>query len=596
MIRRVRLVGWMGFDEFSVDFKDGVNFVYGGNFAGKTSLVWGIVYGVSGMVPEPWGVLRDCRRVGAAGDTVVEVDFEVGGVCYRVKRVLRGVRRVSESAFLYRLGGEGFVELAAGRGNVNGRLEEVLGLGLELLVRAGYVGEGSVYSFILKPPRRGVREEVERLLGVHRASEILRFLRGEEGRLKREFDGLRRAMGEYVSADERAKIEGRLKEIDAEIERVEEEMRSVETRIRVKEEIDSVKDEIDRRRNRLRGLQRGWGVRTLDDLHRLEVRVDREIEGLRDELLDVERRVSGLRAEHSILRGDVEKLRGAMSSAKPVCPLCERPLSVDELNRIVRGKECRIEDLEVLVKDLERRVGEIRDRIRIGEERLEGLRRARDEMKHVLEDLRVLNGRLAELLKGYSGEDLEDLRGRFEGLRVRRDRLIEERGRLRVVLESASGVSREDVVRAAHRWYFVKFMVKALERTIEEVARDRGGKLNDLVEEVWRSLSLRSHVRVAVDSDLRPSVELESGVLGFGQMSASEKITLYLATRLAFLRLVGGLGFLVLDDPVEHLDEVRVKALYDVVDRAVREGWVDQVIMTSYSAVDGYPGWNMIEL
>jgi len=596
LIRRVRLVGWMGFDEFSVEFRDGVNFVYGGNFAGKTSLVWGLVYGVSGMVPEPWGVLRGCRRVGAGGETVVEVDFDVGGVGYRVKRVLTGVRRVSESAFLYRLDGEGLVELAAGRRSVKGRLEEVLGFGLELLVRAGYVGEGSVYSFMLKPPRRGVREEVERLLGVQRASEILRFLRGEERRLKREFDDLRRAVGEYISADERAQIARRLSEIDGEIEKVTEEIRRVEAQIRIKEEIDKVRGEIEGRRERLRRLQRDWGVTTLDDLQRLGVRVEEEIRGLRDELQEVEGKVSALRAEHSILKGDVEKLRGAMGAAAPKCPVCERPLSVDELERIVGVKEYRMKEVESLVKDLEGKMGRISDRIRREEERLGGVRRAEDEMKRVLEDLRVLNGRLTGLLEGYSGEDLEDLKSRLEDLKGQRDELVEEKGKLKGILESASGVSREEVVRAAHRLYFARFMVEALEKTIEEVGRERGRELDDLVEDVWRSLSLRSHVRVAVDSDLRPSVELDSGVLGFGQMSASEKITLYLATRLAFLRLAGGLRFLVLDDPVEHLDEVRVKALYDVVDRAVREGWVDQVIMTSYSAVDGYPGWNVIEL
>ena len=80
------------------------------------------------------------------------------------------------------------------------------------------------------------------------------------------------------------------------------------------------------------------------------------------------------------------------------------------------------------------------------------------------------------------------------------------------------------------------------------------------------------------------------------QLSGAEKVTLFVALRISFARNLGNPGFLIFDEPFEHLDERNKKLLREALSK-ISSTWINQVIVSSYEEDVKEDKWdNIIEL
>lgn len=128
--------------DFSELPSDALFLIHGPTGAGKTTLLDGICYALYGSTSGGERLPREMRSHHAPDDvpTEVELEFELGGKRFRVKRVpdqerpaLRGNRKtkVAAGAELYRHDGGDWVSLASRSGEVTARVESLLGFEAE---------------------------------------------------------------------------------------------------------------------------------------------------------------------------------------------------------------------------------------------------------------------------------------------------------------------------------------------------------------------------------------------------------------------------------------------------------------------------------
>jgi ATPase subunit of ABC transporter with duplicated ATPase domains len=107
-------------------------------------------------------------------------------------------------------------------------------------------------------------------------------------------------------------------------------------------------------------------------------------------------------------------------------------------------------------------------------------------------------------------------------------------------------------------------------------------KLYNSISEVWGNFKGEGGWSVTLDEEALPSLQQESLKYPFHLLSAGEKTALLVVTRTMLSTLfTKNIGFLLLDEPLEHLDQRNRHSLLQFLVDAQREGIVSQLIVTT---------------
>lgn len=167
MIKKITVANWMGHENFSAEFKDGKNLVFGNNASGKTSLAKAIAYCLTGKMPLP----KSCDpRRDKNKDTLVELVFTAPDKKnYLIRRQLNKGSRLRDDIFIY--DEQNLTEALFTSSDAEDFLHKMIGLSSEIFERIIYMKEEDVHEFLAKPGG-GVLEEIDRLIGLEKAHEI----------------------------------------------------------------------------------------------------------------------------------------------------------------------------------------------------------------------------------------------------------------------------------------------------------------------------------------------------------------------------------------------------------------------------------------
>jgi hypothetical protein len=145
----------------------------------------------------------------------------------------------------------------------------------------------------------------------------------------------------------------------------------------------------------------------------------------------------------------------------------------------------------------------------------------------------------------------------------------------------ASVAEREALTKAFEREASLEAARLALDDARKRILDTNIEPLADLLDEHWRNLFTdRPGVALGGDGSMRRRIG--ETALGFEQFSDGEKMAAQLILRVLVLQATTNVGFLWVDEPLEHLDPDARRALAVLLARAPQPRGLRQVVVTTY--------------
>ena len=568
MIRRLGLRNWRSYEDLDLELCPGTTFVVAPNGVGKTSLVYGLAWGVFGerSSVNP----KECIRAGA-GSAEVLVEFDLPGE--RRLGIQRNVRRRGAPAVVYEIDGTRVQE-----GLAVAEMERALGIELGVAGRLSMMLGGGHFA---------ARDSLDLESHLHHAFGVDHLLRAAKNAeaVAKEAEKERASLRSITKArmDDREAMESEIARLElqvaeferhgAELERAREVAAGQRFLVERNLALAGERERHERQRAELIGM-----IENL--LGRPVVAEGNESVGseLRTELEASERAMeesrNGIVRARSVV-GAAEQALGLLGRDEATCPTCMRPLADHERASAMAAHNSHQSDAEAEAVRLERarRAEEIRSQtISRLLARLEAL-----PLPSVETDEDAETPTLPEADAAYrqASADLDQHNQRLGGVETRLASLRAE-------------IASDDEVRKAERDLRIAYGREAAALAGKKVLREAADHaiescIQPIAGEVrgrWKHLFTNNGLMFKADGSITRS---RDGVeLGWDTLSGGERTWARIVTHLIVMGATTSLPFAWFDEPLEHLDPQLRHAVAATLATATRSGCPRQLLVTTY--------------
>jgi len=280
-----------------------------------------------------------------------------------------------------------------------------------------------------------------------------------------------------------------------------------------------------------------------------------------------------LEGECSAIERSLELLEGDNGDQ---CPLCEQPLSPTHRTRVVSKQHERLAQAQLELQQVEDALDEtqrwhhdLNSRIAILQSFLARRPAPIGRTESVPEDIDSM---------------IEQSRTALEAQRDRRRQIFDTLAdvRERIALAENDRRIEEQVIDAFRK----DALLEATENSVSTFVADvRSGLVSPLGHELslqWKRFRPRTPWSLTVGEDGRLAIEMNGEHRSFGALSAGERTIALILLRVALSVAFTSARFLVLDEPLEHLDPRTRRLLISSLALAVEQRLVDQLIVSTY--------------
>jgi exonuclease SbcC len=559
-------------------FDEGTTVIVGDNGSGKTSILEAVGYALFRETPSRVRIEELVRRGGEKEGMQVSLRFTIDGRRYRVTRTYSEGR---SGAVLY--DGEGRI-ISAGEKNrqTTKEIERRIRMDSKLFTNAIYIRQGQIDA-LLTADARERKELIGKLIGtqelekafvnmreiigeydmlIQRYIDIPSAIKDTESRIKQERlaiqklregiedieERLRKVAAQKTAREREAELLERVLEMDRELRLKERELEMNQRRIREIEEnertIKSTKD------SKVRYEKINGEIMALEKKISALREVQKSIAQLRQDIMEKEKKIAQLRAvrERGLKEG------GDLLEVE----ITDTETLGEALSREKQRLEKELEELDPLIKRLERKIGALRGKNKDIAEALRELKGAEERCPVCMRPLtrehrdRVLR-KYQEAMRRNQLE-IENISKEIERLENKRRSGIER-------LRKVSAVNVEIIRNACTELEKTKAEIRVLGEEIKE-KEEKIREINDLektIEELRRE-----------QASLKPDYERYIAAVGFLRKNAPEKDNIKDSIRILGER-IDELRARIRDSGVtpdmKKLERVRaeVKSLYDAV-------------------------------
>lgn len=597
MINSVAMINWRAYDQHQVGFNPGITFIMGANGVGKTTILEAIAYALTGepsTVRDRAKLLRDPTKL-----ATVRLSFTIDGQVYAVERSQSSKR--AESASLTRAG-EGR-KLANTHKGVTVQIERLMGISADFLQRIIYMAEGDVFRFLNKPPGRALDLQIRRVLGLTQLDEFTSALKAAEKEIKSQITTVRGLLEQFEQIDvhDDGELEQRLYAIDGRRSRLLDSLRSVQDKIarhrRESEDLLRLKPLIEKA---LQTLERHPG--TLQTSKPISVpalfsKLKQQAEGAQSSAQKHQIALARLEGEQQAYQRVLDILLPYVGHTDTVpCPVCGKPMTVDERESVIqdiKANQGRITEEQKRLTMLQDEARRASDEL---EEQVESLRELRNFLTHVSFQSVNHSANITNLPDAVRLQ-LSELQDRLEELR-QQARAIEEgiagleseraeymtlQSRLQNLGYTALVEAREALVGLETRSLSLRAARRAAQDTLAVQRNVDMQAIYAQIAQVWEAFLGRKGWRLQLDSGGMPLLEDDQGrQFDLSQFSGGEKTALLVILHTIIARHFSRSDFLLMDEPLEHLDPVNRRSLIRFLVSAYHRNAFNQVIVTTF--------------
>jgi exonuclease SbcC len=608
MIQRLRVRQWGPFDDSTIEFDEDKNVILGDNFSGKTSLVNAIFYSLSGEVLAPKAKPADFAKANSK-DSIVELDFTINGSTYRIRR-----RPTRKQSHLFEMqDGVEKTEIVSGPG-VDLRVAYILGFGATEMSRAVFMKEGDVAEYLASTTTGKRKDFVKSIVKLDRLEDIVdaaKQWQTEVNRSLREIKTVLETEQSKVRELRNKPLIGERAHLETDIKGLEERKVELSTKLKGLEDIAEREIRLEREQQRLESLQDK--KRSLDGKIGTEkgpYSTPDEIRAESQTIMETQEQLEQARKEEREAQSKVDMARGQRSSIDQAlrsvthlkeeggdeCPTCHQKITPDILGSIISDKKKELSKLDSTIEEAEKEIQTFRktretiqtriERRAQLEQKVKSLSGLIDDRKQVENDIAAFEKIVEDLREGLPEtpergmieSDLSEVDNRLAEAKRSRDQTIMDQASLKEAeLRIDEQIEREKALEEK------KTLVKILRTATEETIIDFGERPIKVIEQLTIDSLMQLGVFEGwhldlVKNNLLPVVERENESIQAATMSASEKMLCFLAIRFALARFMAQSGFMVLDEPTEHLDAEHVKKIREFLSH-VRQP--EQIIVTT---------------
>ena len=567
MIHRLRLRNWRSFEKLDLRLDPGTTFVVAPNGVGKTSLVYGLAWGVFGQHSSVNPA--DCIRAGA-GSAEVKVDFDLPDG--RRLSISRTARRRGAPTARYEVHGAQLTENAA-----LSLMEQAFGIELPVAGRL---------SMMLGGGHLAARDHLDLEGHLHHAFGIAHLLNAVETAqsVAKEAAKARAAFRSTTKQqmENRAALEGEIAELEVEIAHLRQRGAELE---QVRDAAAAQRSLVERHlalaaQMEQYAQQRSDLVAAIEDLLGRPVAPDSRdsvSSELRTELLNTERTIAevtdGAVTARSV-SSDAKQAVRLLDRDDAVCPTCMRPLPSHQRASAISAHRTQWEDAEEKVRLLEGGRGARQTHAQAVSRllsRFEALQRPIVDTEVDIIPTRAAadaSYQQASAALDEHNQRLGGVQARLESLRAQiasDDQIRQEDGNLRLAYRrEAAALAGANVLREAAE--------HVIQSRIEPLAREVRGR--------WKHLFTNNGLTFRPDGSitrLRGDVEL-----GWDTLSGGERAWARIVTHLIVIATTTSLPFAWFDEPLEHLDPQLRHAVAATLATATRGGSPRQLLVTTY--------------
>ena len=567
MIRRLRLHNWRSYEDLDVELDPGTTFVVAPNGVGKTSLVYGLAWGVFGqhskVDPKP------CIRAGS-DNAQVRVEFDLPDE--RRFSIVRTVKRRGAPTATYELEGKGISENSA-----QIAMEQALGIdlpaasGLSMMMGGGHIAASGSLD---------LESHLHHAFGVAHlldAAEKARVVAREAERTRTSLRSTTRQRMDNRSATESeiARLEGEitlLQQRGSELERIRDSAAAQRTLVERHEALAGQLDQYERRRSHLMSDIENLMGRSVTTGSNESIRAEMlsELEACERKAVEVTEGSVNARSvinasDHAILLLDDDH---------GICPTCMRSLPAHERASAISAHRTQ-------------RVAAQAETRRIEEIQTENQTRARTISR--------LLGQLESLQPPNLGIKESDFPTRAEADTLYQQAIdsFDEHNRqlggvqsqlksLRAQIASDDQVQEEERnLRLAYRREAVAYAgAEVLREAAEHVIKSRIEPMAAEVRGRWKHLFTSNGLAFGPDGSITRVRDGEE--LDWDTLSGGERTWARIVTHLIVMATTTSLPFAWFDEPLEYLDPQLRHAVAATLATATRGGSPRQLLVTTY--------------
>ena len=567
MIRRLRLRNWRAYEDLDLRLDSGTTFIVAPNGVGKTSLVYGLAWGVFGQHSSVDA--KACIRAGAeVAQVQVDLDLPDG----RQLSISRSAKRRGASAATYEMHGASLTESSA-----LAIMEQALGIELPVAGRL---------SMMLGGGHLAARDSLDLESHLHHAFGVADLLGAAETAqsVAKEAEKARAALRSTTRQrmENRAVLEREIAELEVEIAHLSQRGAELE-QVR---DVAAAQRSLVERHLALAGQleqyqqQRSRLLATIENLLGRPVTPDSKesiSSALSTELERFERAITEVTEDAATARSVItaaEQAARLLEGDHAVCPTCMRPLPSHQRALAVSVHRTHREDAEAAVRHLEEARGARQAHAQAVSRLLAQLEALQPPIIDVGLD-NVPTRAAADALYQQASAALDEHNQRFGGVHSRLESL-------RAQIASDDQIRQEErKLRLAYRREAAALAgAKVLREAAEHVIQSRIEPLASEVRGRWKHLFTNNGLTFRPDGSitrLRGDVEL-----GWDTLSGGERTWARIVTHLIVIGTTTSLPFAWFDEPLEHLDPQLRHAVAATLATATRGGSPRQLLVTTY--------------
>ncbi len=594
MIVEVEMINWRAYDHKSFKFIAGLNFIMGPNGKGKTSILEAISYALTGdvsVVDNPKDLLRDPQKPGT-----VKLTLAINGKNYLVERTQLPQR--AGDASLYDVAEN--KQLAVHHKNVNSKIEELIGVSSDFLKRIIYMAEGDVFRFLQQPPGKALNQQVYRVLGLTQLDLFKEAIKAAKSKLRDQAKDLKLIQKRIQDLPiKNLSLEDIISGLDEKreimLKQVLESQDAISRFDSQHQNIFDLRQKIEGNLSFLKESSQYWSALQdkpfllyFDELQQITAEQQRS-------LSELEKNLARLKGQQDSSKRVFDLLSLISEGEDDVlCPICKKPMSHAEKLQVVSDVTADISRIEADIAKQERQVASALKTNKQTSQYADRLRELRNVVVHNQINFIQPQMTIQEIVDALSlKEENDHSQNLKDKLRLNRDQLkdIETQRAdyvaLKSQLEQRSFSDPEDItdalVQIETRQISLDVAAESAEKTLANMRDVQLISIYKQIADVWNNFVKHGKWKLRMDVDGKPLLAEENErEFEFGQFSGGEKTALLVVIHTVIAHYFSGCNFILVDEPLEHLDQVNRRSLMRFFMAASKNNFFEQALVTTY--------------
>jgi exonuclease SbcC len=599
MLYDIHIINWKGHEELSLQFNKGVNFITGPNGIGKTSILDAICYVFLGTLDyngsyrgvNPTDLVRNVEK-----ESEIDLTFAISaeGQRYEIMRRISPNRR----AWLKADG----VTIATNWQDVTDKILELFNASSIFLGRYVFLSEGETYEYINKPPGEGLAKHIESVLGIDSMEDLESLFGG----LYKKYSSIARDLRKQISGAQIASDQDMINYEDLNkrliiysneqkstsdvIERLNREYGVLSSEVTLQKKSQIQIDEIinDWQKNFAPFTASSDPIQVLKEKrNHLEI----ELKNYAEKRNQLATQGGGFSALIESAKSVIQLVHRLPNNDDRSCPICKRPLSSHMVEEIEKESQETIEKLQI-------NLSEQKKQATVNERNLEDVRKKLDMLGAL--ELKVNNilkygpGTLStdEINKKVINLDqkvnsvLTQIAQLKQTRHILEVQLLELKSKIAQLSEKIEPSKINTMNKSLITATKVEFLSQIFLTSVEDsLTKQRSVMIAPLMKEL--STMWSSFMNNPIEVEMGEKCELNiidkryHLPFKFPQLSGGEKTALLILTHILLCKNFSDVDFMLLDEPLEHLDSRNRWSLVNFLIQSCTRGVPEQLIITT---------------